>query len=850
MALNFPDSPANGDTTTLNGVTYTYNSTSNKWKASTSSGGSSGGGGGSSTTVYTNVADLPLTGNTTGAQAYVSATNRLYIWNGTGWFNIALINTSPTITSGGAGSYTLATDGTATVVTLVATDPEEVPITWTYTVTSGSLTNGGGATATVSQADNVFTITPTTNTAYAGEFTLTFTASDGINIATDVNSFTLAFNSPYWKHVDVSVGTSASTGDNKQFTDKSTNAYAVTTSGEPMQSSFNPYLDNWSIHFDTNTDRIYTDVSGSADFAIGTNDFSYEAFVYIDSDFTLPSYSRCMGLGTYYNSATSFGVMLSDVDNASAVGVYWGEDGANASRQLTTNVAAPKGRWFHIATCRVGSDIALFVDGTRVAQGIGSSTGSIGNGANTYAYVGHTGSTTEGFEGYISNVRFINGSSAYNPLQTTITVPTEKLTATADTKLLTCQSNRFIDESTSGHTFTVSTGTRVLSDNPFGNNQVAIGGNYGSVDLAGSDYLETAGNQSLGNFGTGDYTVEFWIYKRGTSNDCIIDLRGGDLNYGVSVEMDTQVTVFYGGSPFQDTGSFNNFAWNHIAICRSSGLLKGFINGSEIFSVADSNNRSTSADRTARIGVNYGGAQPTDAIISDVRVTHTAVYTAAFTPPTSPVGTTDAQLYMPMDGANIYDKAGNAVVTTMGGLTTSSSVTKYAGRSLEFNGTDAKAEIEIAGDPISYEWGTGDWTVETWVKDNLTTDAVRAIFNIRSAAYGLMLRRHTANRWELYYFGSSRVYQTITDYGGLTDWYHIAVSRENGTIRWFVDGVEVWSIVSAGATNYTIATLGEYAGAWWDGYIEGFQITNGYAKYTANFTPPTTEQGQSIQAHT
>ena len=139
--------------------------------------------------VYNTVSELPLIGNEAGDMAFVDSGNKLYIYSGEGWYNIALVNQTPTITSGGNGSYSLALDGTPTVITLLATDPEGIPITWSYAVTSGTL----GNTATVSQADNVFTITPSTNENDVGEFSITFTASDGVNIATDVNSFTLAF---------------------------------------------------------------------------------------------------------------------------------------------------------------------------------------------------------------------------------------------------------------------------------------------------------------------------------------------------------------------------------------------------------------------------------------------------------------------------------------------------------------------------------------------------------------------------------------------------------------------------------------------------------------------------------
>ena len=144
---------------------------------------------GRGTVAYSTIQQLPLTNNSTGSTAFVSATNRLYIWNGTGWFNIALINTSPTITTGPNATYAFATNGTPVVITLVAQDPEGIPITWSHQVTSGTL----GSTATISQVNNVFTITPSTNTAHAGSFGVTFTASDGVNVATATSSFTLAF---------------------------------------------------------------------------------------------------------------------------------------------------------------------------------------------------------------------------------------------------------------------------------------------------------------------------------------------------------------------------------------------------------------------------------------------------------------------------------------------------------------------------------------------------------------------------------------------------------------------------------------------------------------------------------
>ena len=140
---------------------------------------------GSGTTAYSTLSQLPLSGNETGAKALVAENNTLYMWNGSGWYKIALVNTSPSITSGANASYVLNSDGTPTVITLAATDPEDVPITWSYTVTSGSLED-----TTVTNSGGEFTITPG---SIAATFDLTFTASDGINTDTSASSFTLAF---------------------------------------------------------------------------------------------------------------------------------------------------------------------------------------------------------------------------------------------------------------------------------------------------------------------------------------------------------------------------------------------------------------------------------------------------------------------------------------------------------------------------------------------------------------------------------------------------------------------------------------------------------------------------------
>ena len=136
--------------------------------------------------------DLTSVGNTVGDQRVIN--NNLYIWNGTGWYRIALINANPTWDSGGQpnSSYELDADSPQdpTIITLAASDPDGITINYSY-VTSGSM----DSMATISQDSSVFTITPKTKAQApdGGTGSITFRASDGVNILPQVSSFTLEF---------------------------------------------------------------------------------------------------------------------------------------------------------------------------------------------------------------------------------------------------------------------------------------------------------------------------------------------------------------------------------------------------------------------------------------------------------------------------------------------------------------------------------------------------------------------------------------------------------------------------------------------------------------------------------
>lgn len=151
------------------------------------------------TSVYDSASQLPISGNSAGDTAFVKSTSRLYINSGVGWYNVAVINNTPTVQSildsdGGTTPFALATDGTPTTITITAQDSDGEPLTYNYSADSDF-----GGLATLSQDANVFTITPfSEDSATTTSGTITFSVTDGINTATPgAQTFSLEFTSQW-----------------------------------------------------------------------------------------------------------------------------------------------------------------------------------------------------------------------------------------------------------------------------------------------------------------------------------------------------------------------------------------------------------------------------------------------------------------------------------------------------------------------------------------------------------------------------------------------------------------------------------------------------------------------------
>jgi len=189
----------------------------------------------------------------------------------------------------------------------------------------------------------------------------------------------------------------------------------------------------------------------------------------------------------------------------------------------------------------------------------------------------------------------------------------------------------------------------------------------------------------------------------------------------------------------------------------------------------------------------------------------------------------------------IFDNAMMNDLETVGNAQISTSVVKYGTGSMAFDGT---GDYLTSNAPTNnYAFGTGDFTIEGWFYLN-TTASSQNFLDFRSSpsdVAGALYFDTTNVNW--YVSGANRIT------GGTlstSTWYHIAVCRSGTSTKLFISGTQVGSTYTD-TNNYICPSGRPYLGAlgdgtgtlYFNGYMDDIRITKGYARYTANFTPPT-----------
>jgi hypothetical protein len=646
--------------------------------------------------------------------------------------------------------------------------------------------------------------------------------------------------------------TSLLTCNNSGFNDLSATNTLLTRAGSTLVSKFSPFTlyqtnpASYSGYFDGSGD--YLSLPTSAGLQLGSSDFTFETWVYFSevvNDRTL----------IYWNANTS-GTAALHVRTISAKWAFWisqtGSSWAIQQNALGSTILA--NQWYHVAAVRSGTNIKLYINGSDVTAGGYTLSGSL---MTTYT-LNQIGVYNSGFyymQGSLSNFRITN-TVVYSG---NFTPPTAPLTAISGTSLLTCQSTSFIDNSTNAFAITATGNAVPKRANPFTDTVTGptayFGTTYGGSSYfdGTSDYLIVGGSSNLA-YGSNNFTIEMWLYPT-ANNRLFYDARpsGTDGPYTTLYINTSNQIVYYTQALDRIVGDVVKLSsWNHIALVRSGGTTRLYVNGSQsatalgdgIVYLNGASRPVIGTNSATLAAVGYAG------YISNLRaVNGTAIYTTPFLPPAAPVtAVTNTQLLFNSTNAGIFDNTTINDLETVGSAQVSTSVVKYGTGSMSFNGL---SDALIMPSQPAIAFNTGNFTVEGWVYfAGAPASTFHSLYStlVQLASpgdHGVLIRASTTKLIAILQADNATTL-TLTSTNNVTtgQWYHFALTRSGTTARLFLNGTLEASGTSSVNFYETAQALGRvYATStgttqYLNGYLDDVRVTNGVARYTANFTPP------------
>lgn len=680
-------------------------------------------------------------------------------------------------------------------------------------------------------------------------------------------SLTVTIGEAYFQYVTLLLHGNQPSGvtdtNNNVFKDSSANNFTITRNpasgpNAPTQGTFTPFSKpdgRWSNYFDGSSYITSSSTTAFNSFITGSATgitFTIEAFVF--PTVTVNGANPWQGAPIFVKGQTYLNFHVQN----DKLRLYWYDQGGVA-RYVESTASVPLNQWTQVGATVNGSAVTMYING--VASGTGTfngiNTGGV-NGAELVGYQAAAGNTSS-YYGYISNLRVSN-------IVRTITAATSPFTSDANTIYLTCRNNRFVDASSNGYTFTVTgSGASVQTFSPFPTlvaYSAGTNGGSGYFDATG-DTL-SAGSNAAFALGTGDFTVETFAYYVAQSNiDAIAVANWDGVTWGSnkwSLHLDHTTARFkvtfwfhnYSSSAPLLTSSITLAVgqWYHVAVSRSGNTFRLFING--VLDVSATNSTSLDGGNNSPIyvggGGGGGGSQYFNGYLSSTRlVKGTAVYTATFTTPTAPLtAVSGTSLLLNFTNGAIIDNAMFNDLETVGGAAISTTQSKWGGGSIYFDGSGDKLLIP---DSQNFNYGSGNFTVECWVYPTANA-SFAGIFTKRAsgAVYAPIQVLINSGTMALFVSTSGSAWAinaNASSSPSLNVWSHIAAVRNGATITLYLNGTSVASgsvSTSALMTNtaqFVLGAEGANDTGNYAGYIDDFRITKGYARYTANFTPPT-----------
>jgi hypothetical protein len=214
-------------------------------------------------------------------------------------------------------------------------------------------------------------------------------------------------------------------------------------SGEQGQNAY-----RGSVFFDGTGDKL--SVPNSADVRLGSNDFTLEAWVRFGN--TAGDWDTIIGMWDAANTRRT--VTLQRYNTNGELYLYVSPDGGIGNAVNANGGNLNINDWHHVAGVRDGNTLRVYQNGVQVDTVSFSS--SVLNNTTDALFIGNEKSSdSNNYNGFISNVRFVNGTCIY-PNGTTFTPPTNELTLVPNTVLLACQDSDDVTQEATGKTITAA----------------------------------------------------------------------------------------------------------------------------------------------------------------------------------------------------------------------------------------------------------------------------------------------------------------------------------------------------------------------------------------------------------